>query len=181
MANPKPAIITQTLRGDRRAQAALYREFAPYGLAVIRRFGIARQSEADLLQEIFIEVFAKLHRFDPERGEFTTWLRSITVYRIIDHQRRSGNFDTLALDTIAEPAATDLTEYTPAYLLRMIGALPAGYRTVFNLFAVEGFSHERIGKLLGISAEGSRSQYFRARKALQGAIRNHQKKIADAS
>lgn len=64
--------ITLCLRHDRRAQARLYEAFAPYSLAVIRRFGIPSAREADLLQEIFIEVFAKLNRFDAEKGSFKT-------------------------------------------------------------------------------------------------------------
>lgn len=168
-------IIKQCLRRDKRAQAKLYGDFAPYSLAVMRRFGIPSAREADLLQEIFIEVFAKLVRFDPEKGSFKTWLRQITVFRIIDLQRREHRlrFESLDTDEARELAAPEvLPKLPPAYLLRVIANLPTGYRTVFNLFAVEGHSHDKIGQLLGISAAGSRSQYHRARKLLQIALAN---------
>jgi len=178
---PLQKIITKSLKRDRRAQGELYRRFAPYALAVIRRYGVAARSEADLLQEIFIEVFAKLDRFDAAKGAFNTWLRALTVFRIIDHQRKTHRYDTVTLDAVPEPAADDLMNFPPDYLLSLIANLPPGYRTVFNLFAIEGYSHQQISEMLGITAAGSRSQYHRARGLLQRAVIQHKKKVADAS
>lgn len=177
-----PETISACLKKDRRAQARLYQEFAPYSLAVVRRFGVPSAREADLLQEIFIEVFAKLPRFDANKGSFKTWVRQITVFRIIDLQRREKRFrfeslDNLQARELASPET--LSQLPPAYLLRLIADLPTGYRTVFNLFAVEGFQHDKIAKLLGISPAGSRSQYHRARKLLQCALKNNLTATAD--
>lgn len=173
--------ISDCLRGNRRAQGRLYGEFAPYSLAVIRRFGVHSGQEKDLLQEIFIEVFAKLSRFNPDKGAFKTWLRQITVFRIIDFQRRREHLKFLSLDApeFHEPVAeVPLNQLPPEYLSRRIAELPSGYRTVFNLFAVEGLSHQRIAKLLGVSTVTSRSQYHRARLLLQvSCLAYAQKKI----
>lgn len=170
-------LIARCLRQDRRAQAKLYGDFAPYSLAVIRRFGVPGSREADLLQEIFIEVFAQLDRFDEQKGSFKTWLRRITVFRIIDLQRREKRIRFESLDApdarqiVAEN--DDLNKLTPVYLLKLIADLPPGYRTVFNLFAVEGYRHDEIAKMLGISTAGSRSNYHRARKLLQDALKKN--------
>lgn len=177
-----PEIISACLKQDRRAQARLYREFAPYSLAVVRRFGVPSAREADLLQEIFIEVFAQLGRFDASKGSFKTWLRQITVFRIIDLQRREKRlgFESLDSPEASELASPEtLSQLPPAYLRQIIADLPTGYRTVFNLFAIEGFQHDKIGELLGISAAGSRSQYHRARKLLQTALKKNLTATAD--
>lgn len=167
--------IQQCLKGNRLAQARLYEAFAPYSLAIIRRYGIEGGKERDLVQEIFIEIFTKLDRYDHQRGSFKTWLRKITIFRIIDFQRKNAKLpftsiestEGLDIPTNDEP----LQHFPPSYLLSAIAQLPAGYRTVFNLYAVEGLSHEKIGQLLSISAAGSRSQYHRARKLLQKTLK----------
>ena len=174
-------IVSACLQGDRRAQGQLYGAFAPYSLAVIRRFGVNASREKDLLQEIFIEVFAKLGRFDEKKGTFKTWLRQLTVFRIVDFQRKGEHLKFLSLDApeFHEPAAeVSFEQLSPNYLRRRIAELPSGYRTVFNLFAIEGLSHQRIADLLGVNPATSRSQYHRARQLLQVSCRAYaQKKI----
>lgn len=169
--------ISRALNGDPLAQGRLYEAFAPYSLAIIRRYGVSGGAEADLLQEIFIEVFGKLERYDAQRGSFKTWLRQITVFRIIDWQRKVAKVHFTSIEgTEGLDIADDhepLQHLPPSYLLSAIAQLPAGYRTVFNLYAVEGFDHDRIAKLLNISTAGSRSQYHRARKQLQKVLKKN--------
>ena len=161
--------------GQRRAQSELYTRFAPYALGVMRRFGIAAEDDRELLQDIFVEVFRNIARFDPRKGTFTTWLRNITVQRTIDHQRRGRKLNFITLDSVPEPshAETDLREVAPDYLRQLIAELPSGYRAVFTLFAVYDYDHATIARLLGISKSSSRSQYARARRALQQALAHH--------
>ncbi|MEM6876916.1 MAG: RNA polymerase sigma factor [Bacteroidota bacterium] len=170
-------LIEKCLAGDRRAHGQLYEAFAPYSLAVIRRYGIGGGREADLLQEIFIEVFRDLNRYNFQKASFKTWLRQITVFRIIDHQRKGAQLYFKSIEGSAGFDVADdsepLQHLPPSYLLEAIAQLPPGYRTVFNLYAVEGFSHDRIAKLLDISAAGSRSQYHRARKLLQKMLKKN--------
>jgi len=178
-------LIKACIVKKRRAQGRLYGEFAPFVLAVIRRYGIPNWEEGDILQVVFVEVFDRLGQYDATKGKFTTWLRSITVFRIIDAQRKKSRlqFTTLEIVPDAVTEETDLRKEIPEYLLRMIGDLPEGYRMVFNLFAVDGYSHLEIADLLGISPEGARSQYYRARQALQRMLKSEaiKKKLANVS
>lgn len=172
-------LIRAVRSGDRRAQGELYERFAPYSLAVLRRYGVADGARADVLQEIFMEVFTKLDRYDPRKGAFTTWLRQITVFRCVDHQRRRQRlaFEPVEDDQLADRATEDhLTRLETSELLALIDRLPVGYRTIFNLHAVEGYRHKEIGNLLNISEGTSRSQYHRARKYLRDAL-SHSPKI----
>lgn len=176
---PEAEFFTLVLTGDRRAQARLYERFAPYSLAVINRYGVPETMVADLLQTIFIEVFSNLEGYDPEKGKFTTWFRQITVFRIIDFQRKREHLKFLSLDAVEvyEPVAeVPFERLPPDYLSRRIAELPSGYRTVFNLFAVEGLPHTKIAELLGISPATSRSQYYRARKLLQASCYDYARK-----
>lgn len=162
---------------ERRAQSAVYSRFAPYALGVMRRFGVAAEDDRELLQDIFVEVFRNIARYDARKGPFTTWLRNITVQRTIDHQRRGRKLSFIALDSVQEPVVeeTDLREVAPEYLRRLIADLPSGYRAVFTLYAVYDYDHASIAQLLGISQSSSRSQYTRARRALQQSLTHQQK------
>ncbi|MEL7159249.1 MAG: sigma-70 family RNA polymerase sigma factor, partial [Bacteroidota bacterium] len=142
------------------------------------RYGVPEQSVADVLQQIFLEVFARIGQYDPDKGKFTTWLRQITVFRCLDHQRRHRRLVFQPLrETTAVDYATDLSvsQTNTEELLAHIRALPSGYRTIFNLYAVEGYRHQEIALLLGISPETSRSQYHRARQQLQKAVKKNVK------
>lgn len=180
-----PKLIKACLRKNRRAQGQLYGEFAPYALAVIRRYGIPQWEEGDVLQVVFVEAFARLGQYDASKGKFSTWLRSITIFRVIDAQRKKSRLQFTTLEVIPDAVAgeADLRTEMPEYLLMMISNLPEGYRMVFNLFAVDGYSHLEIADLLGISPEGSRSQYYRARQALQRMLKSEavKKKLANVS
>ena len=166
-------LIRAARSSDRRAQGELYARYAPYSLAILRRYGVADGSRADVLQEIFVEVFTKLDRYDAKKGAFTTWLRQITVFRCIDHQRRRAKlrYEPVTDYQLADRATENhLARLEAADLLALIAELPLGYRTVFNLYAVEGYRHQEISSLLNITEATSRSQYHRARERLREAL-----------
>ncbi|MEO0733590.1 MAG: sigma-70 family RNA polymerase sigma factor [Bacteroidota bacterium] len=174
--HPKSAndLIERVLAGNRRAQARLYERFAPYSLAIIGRYGIPQKAEADVLQEIFLEVFTKLDRYNARKGKFTTWLRQITVFRCLDYQRRHQRliFRPVPETDFADYATeASISQANTEELLDLIKSLPTGYRTIFNLYAVEGYRHQEIALLLGISEQTSRSQYHRARQKLREALK----------
>mgnify|MGYP001801682792 CR=1 FL=1 len=123
----------------------------------------------DVMQEIYIEIFSSLSKFDPTKGEIKYWVKSIAIHKILNYQRKKG------LEWVDKEILPEYESYMPSvsekydaeYLLKLISFLPDGYRTVFNLSVVDGYSHKEIGQLLGISESSSRSQLSRAKKLLQ--------------
>lgn len=174
-------LLNDCLAGNRLAQRTLYERFLPYALTVARRFGVASRYQADVMQEIFSEVFVKLPKFDPTRGSFTTWLRAIAVRRTIDFLRKREKFrltELVALVPDRGPAVPlSLDDVPTDELLLAMNALPGGCRMVFNLYAVDGCKHQEIAEMLGISASASRAQYARARERLRNHLSISKKKI----
>jgi RNA polymerase sigma-70 factor (ECF subfamily) len=123
----------------------------------------------DVLQEAFIKIFRNLHQFKFE-GELGGWIRRIMVNTALNYLKKNSRYQTdlSFTDTTLHPVSDDNPEVTlqAKDLAELIRQLPAGYQTVFNLHAVEGFSHVEIGKMLGINEGTSRSQYARARALL---------------
>ncbi|MBC6993596.1 RNA polymerase sigma factor [Neolewinella lacunae] len=174
-------LIAQCLAGQRLAQRQLYEQHLPYALTVTRRFGVASRSTADVVQEIFTEVFSHLAHFDAAKGSFLTWLRTIAVRKTIDFLRKRENLNFTELVAILpERAPTEelqLDHIPTDELLLAMNNLPAGFRTIFNLYAVDGYKHTEIAEMLGISASASRSQYARARERLQKHLQATKKKM----
>ncbi len=172
--------IADCLSGNRLAQRGLYERFLPYALTVTRRFGVAERDRADVVQELFSEVFAKLDRFDPGKGMFSTWFRTIAVRKTVDYMRKREKLRLTELVAVVPERSTAspliLDELPTDRLFVALEALPPGFRTVFNLHAVDGYKHQEIGQMLGISASASRSQYARARERLRNHLNETSKK-----
>ena len=161
-------LVTACLKGNRESQKHLYERFAPRMLGVCYRYAHTREEAEDFLQEAFITVFRKLHQYRNE-GSLEGW-----IYRITVHTSLNCIKARYPIDESLDP--TELTQLkTPTVLqdghgekdlLTLVRSLPDGYRTVFNLYAIEGYSHDEIGQLLGIKPATSRSQYTRARELL---------------
>ena len=165
-------LIRQCTKGDRIAQKQLYDRFASRMLGVCLRYAQDYQAAEDILQEGFIKAFRHIERFRFE-GSFEGWLRRIMVNTAIEAHRRKNNmypildveqqevefYDEDALDKLA---AEDL--------MAMINTLSLGYKTVFSLYAIEGFSHKEIAEQLNISEGTSKSQLARARYILMEMV-----------
>ena len=125
----------------------------------------------DLLQESFIKAFNKLDTFN-NNGALGGWLRKIAVNTALEHYRKNKNktvvLDLNQVDSLIPDNAIESLELED--LLKKIQSLPTGFRTVFNLYAVEGYSHREIGEMLSISEGTSKSQYSRARVLLRDMI-----------
>ena len=167
-------VIKSCIAGRRASQELLYQYFAPRMFGICLRYGHDYPTAEDLLQEGFIKVFNKLDRYRYE-GSFEGWMKRIFINTAIEHYRKSSNRKFFV--EIGE--ATDLTLKSVAVdnlatqdLLKVVQKLPDGYRTVFNLYAIEGFNHKEIGKMLGISEGTSKSQLARARATLQKNIKS---------
>ncbi|MFK7932325.1 MAG: RNA polymerase sigma factor [Saprospiraceae bacterium] len=160
------------IQGDAQRQKALYDTFSPTMFAICLRYANDYHHAEDILQEGFIKVFKRLNRFRYE-GSFEGWLKKIFVHTAIEHYRKSLKFsgleevNTLDKHTDAPLAQTDLQA---ADLIQLVQQLAPGYRTVFNLYAIEGYSHKEISSMLKISVGTSKSQLARARTTLQRRV-----------
>lgn len=165
-----PTLVKKCMEGDPKAQRALFDKFAPKMLAVCRRYSNNIEQAEDVLQEGFVKVFTKLSYFSGE-GSLEGWIRRIMVNTSLDEIRRNAKFKAnIEMDQVdykIEKSASILEGLMEEDLLKIINEMPPGYRVVFNMFAIEGFSHKEIAQELDISENTSKSQYSRARTYLQ--------------
>ena len=162
-------LVKDCLKGETAAQKQLYEHFASTMLGVCYRYTKSMIDAEDVLQEGFIMVFRNLHQFSFS-GEFGGWVRRIMVNTAINYLKKNSRYQTelLFTETVLHPVSDDDPEVvlSTKELAELIRQLPPGYQAIFNLHAVEGYSHVEIGKILGIKEGTSRSQYARARALL---------------
>ena len=168
-------LIELCRRGVQSAQKALYDTLAPKMFPVCIRYMGDRTAAEDVLQDGFVTLFSKLDSYTGT-GSFEGWARRIFVntalmsLRKSDVLKESDDIDTAW--SVKSGGTSALEDLGYKELLKMIGELPAGFRTVFNMYAIEGYSHKEIAEALGITENTSRSQLQRARMALQEKIKN---------
>lgn len=162
-------LIKGCIREDAQCQQALFKRYAGKMMAVCQRYARHRLEAEDMLQEAFVKVFDNIDKF-AFKGSFEGWIRRIVVNTALKHnQRKYLTNEQIAMEKIPD-RPTDPSAYArlgEQELLRMIARLPEGYRIVFNLYAIEGYSHREIAELLNIQESTSRSQLVKARKMLQ--------------
>ncbi len=170
-------LIAGCCKGYGPAQKELYRLYAPKMFGVVLRYSNDQHTAEDLLQEGFIKVYQNIGTFRNE-GSFEGWIRRIFINVSLEHFRRStrlypisdihdGGIEVVENSVIEKLCADDL--------LALLQKLSPGYRMVFNLYAIEGFSHKEIGKMLNISEGTSKSQLARGRSILQKMVRKLEK------
>ena len=173
-------LIAGCKKRDERSQKALYDLLHPQMLGVCLRYARDREEAQDILQEGFIRVFQKIDSFTAT-GSFIGWVKKVMVNTALEHYRRNRSKAEevpLKHESLMVVAGEDVLEDLKARdILSLVQQLPTGYRMVFNLFAIEGYSHEEISKQLNISVNTSYSQYHRARALLQKMLAP-EKKIA---
>jgi RNA polymerase sigma factor (sigma-70 family) len=167
------AILQGCLRNDASAQKELYNRFSPKMLAVCYRFGHSREDAEDMLQEGFIKVFSQIHTFR-NQGAFEGWVRRIIVHTCINNLKKNKKFNE-SVDIIHATTLHVREESVPSIVqakqvVECIRLLPIGYRTVLNLYAIEGYSHKEIADMLDIEESTSRSQYTRAKQMLEDIL-----------
>jgi RNA polymerase sigma-70 factor (ECF subfamily) len=167
------AILQGCLRNNAAAQKKLYETYNAKMLAVCYRYAHNREDAEDMLQEGFIKVFSQIHTFE-NRGVFEGWIRRIIVHTCINILKRNKKFNE-SVDIIHANALQVREDSIPSILqakqvVECIRLLPMGYRTVLNLYAIEGFSHREIGEMLDIEESTSRSQYTRAKAMLEDML-----------
>ncbi|KAF0243273.1 MAG: RNA polymerase sigma-70 factor ECF subfamily [Chitinophagaceae bacterium] len=164
------AILVGCLKNDPTAQRELYNRYSPKMLSVCYRFSQSREDAEDMLQEGFIKIFTQIHTFQ-NKGAFEGWVRRIIVHTCINFLKKNKKFaENVNLDHAGylEVKEETLPSIMQArQVIECIRLLPLGYKTVLNLYALEGYSHKEIGEMLDIEESTSRSQYTRAKTMLE--------------
>lgn len=172
-------LITECKRQDRVAQKMLYDGQAPVMLTVCRRYINDSDMAEELMLTGFVKVFSKIDQFKAE-GSFQGWIRRIMVTTCLEWIRNNQQlYKEVDLDDI-NPAVDFETadkNLEAEDLLKMISELPQGYRAIFNLYAIEGYSHKEIAEQLGISVNTSKSQLSRARVFLQKQLEENERQL----
>lgn len=163
-------LIKDCLNGNPIAQRKLFEKFAPKMMTVCLRYMKGRQEAEDVLQDGFVKVFQKVHLYE-NSGSLEGWIRRIIVNTALDQLRKNSKFGYMDdVDEVGykiENNSYTFENLVAQDLMKMIDQMPNGYKVVFNMFAIEGYSHKEIGEMLGISENTSKSQYLRARDYLK--------------
>ena len=179
-------IISGCLKGNRKDQEILYRRHAAKLYAVCLQYSGNDEEARDILQEGFIKIFENLCHYKHE-GSFEGWIRRIMVNTALERYRSKHNLyrvDDIEMipEPDAEPDNEDYAGLEASDLLEIIRELPPKYRMVFNLFAIEGYSHKEISQMVNISEGTSKSNLARARIILQrrvGSYTGLKKKVSN--
>ena len=166
-------MLAGCLKNNAAAQEALYNRFSPRMLGVCYRFAKNREDAEDMLQEGFIKVFTQMHQYRNE-GALEGWIRRIIVHTCINNLKKNKRFNE-SLDIVHAHGVQVREESVPSIVqakqvVECIRLLPIGYRTVLNLYAIEGYSHKEIADMLDIEESTSRSQYTRAKQMLEDIL-----------
>lgn len=165
-------LIEGCLRQSRADQKMLYKTFYGFAMSICLRYANNRYEASEIMNQGFLKVFTNLHKYDETRP-FKAWVGRIMMNTSIDYYRSNLKVAFMEdIDTVPDIGHEELPDRRLSYndLLAMIQQLPNAYRTVFNLFAIEGYSHEEIAKKLNISAGTSKSNLFKAREKLKSMI-----------
>jgi RNA polymerase sigma factor (sigma-70 family) len=179
-------IVAGCVKGDRRSQEALFKLYYGKMLSVCMRYLSDKDSAMEVLQEGFIKVFDKLEIFD-FKGSLDGWIRRIIANTAIDHIRKSKrspflsdqdrDFKQEAVDEVERKEDLDLLELKAEVAMEAISKLSPAYRTVFNLFVIEDYTHKEIAEMLGINEGTSKSNLAKAKMNLQRILKEKFKTI----
>jgi RNA polymerase sigma factor (sigma-70 family) len=179
MTEREEEIVNGCLKGDPKYQEVLYNTYSKKMYGVCLRYAPSDEAAKDLLQDGFIKVFQNLDRFKGE-GSFEGWVRRIMVNHALEGLRKlSAKAQHVDVEDVHEVLQdnhhVNFNRYDMNYLLSKIQQLAPGYRAVFNLYIIEGYQHNEIAEMLGISENTSKSQLSRARKLLQDSLEDVKK------
>jgi RNA polymerase sigma factor (sigma-70 family) len=169
------SLISQCIKGNQRAQKLLFDSFSPKFFALCLRYMKSTDDAEDVLQEGMVKIFTKLPEYSGN-GSFEGWMRRTIVNTCLDQIRKNQKlkFD-VSIDQTEYKLSMNafiLEKMSANELIEEIKKMPPGYRVVFNMFAIEGYSHQEIAEKLGVKESTSKSQYLRARAYLKERISN---------
>ncbi len=157
--------------GDRHCQRHLFEHFLPMVMGVALRYTASYEDACDVAQETFIKVFEKVGNLRDVES-FPAWLRRTAVHTAIDFLRGRRRFEVLS-EGQEGPVHETVFDSHAHIIAKCLATLPDGYRTILNLYDIEGYSHHEIAQMLNISEGTSRSQLAKARKMMQRLLKQH--------
>jgi RNA polymerase sigma factor (sigma-70 family) len=167
-------IIKLCAKHDRKAQQILYDRYSRLLLGVCLRYATDKAEAEDILQDSFLKIFFNIKEYSGS-GSFIGWLRKVAVNTAITHYHKNLKYryhvdieDYISVETGTTSFEEDF--FTSDELFKVLNELPAGYRMVFNLYAVEGYKHKEIAEMLGIDTNTSKSQYSRAKAVIRDKL-----------
>jgi RNA polymerase sigma factor (sigma-70 family) len=169
-----PQLISGCIKQDRKSQKALYKLFYGFAMGICIRYAGNRDDAAEVMNQGFLKVFTRIDRY-VDSVPFKGWLGRIMINSSIDHYRANLKMAYMEdIDDLQDISDGQSVEKNLNYadLLQMVQQLPHAYRTVFNLFAIEGYSHEEIAEMLGVTTGTSKSNLHKARQKLKMLILN---------
>ena len=170
------AIIKGCQLKDAQCERLLVEKYAAILLTVSRRYARSREEAEDVLQDAFIKVFENIHQYRAERGTLEAWMRSIVIRTALrDYRKKYPNVESLDLlmHSFHTSEVNIIEKLEEEDLLAIIAELPNGYREVFNLYVIDGYSHKEIGQMLHINESSSRSQLARAKIMLRKKLAHY--------
>lgn len=172
-------IIAGCKKGKTDCQKALYERYSSDLMGICLRYAKNQMEAEDILQDAFIKIFTKIDTYRGE-GTFASWLKRITVHTAINaYHKTAAKASEVDIDefngNIEDFTITETDSLTVQLLLRFIEELPDGYRTAFNLYEIDGYSHKEIAEMLGCSPVTVRTQLFKAKEQLKRKIEKHLK------
>lgn len=167
-------ILALCLQGDRQAYKQLFDMYSGRMMALCYRYARDRNEAEDIVQEGFIRVFTKLNLYQGT-GSFESWMKRVMINTALKYREKhivKYSYSELDNVHVFDKAPTIIDELSKEEILKLIQELPNGYRTVFNLYVIEGYSHKDIGEMLNIGESTSRSQLVKARNLLKQKLMN---------
>ncbi len=171
-------LIEECQQGSVKHQEMLYKQFFGFAMGVTLRYTTARDEAMSIVNDSFMKVFATIDRYVFETS-FRGWLRRIVVNTALDYYRRSAKYEanTVQLDEAESPLTVSdagiISQLTAEDILALLAQLPVQYRIVFNLYELEGYSHDEIAGQLGLSVSSSRVYLTRAKEQLGRLVKQH--------
>ena len=176
--------IAGCVRNERESQKIIYSSFYGYAMTICERYALNKDDSVEILNDGFLKIFKELHKYHPSYADsmasFKGWLRQIMVYTSIDHFRKNkkhilnGHADPSLLQIVSHHESA-LDKLTYEEIIKAVQNLSPAYRTVFNLFVIDGLSHDEISKKLGIAEGTSKSNLAKARMHLQKILKEEHK------
>lgn len=167
-------LITGCLKNDRKSQRSLYQHFYSYGMSICLRYSNERDEAVELLNVAFMKIFTNLNKFDITMP-FKPWFRRILINTCINNFNKNKHVHNVELDNVQGHFDQEDILSTISYneIVDLIRKLSPGYRTVFNLYVIEGYKHEEVAKMLGISIGTSKSNLSKAKKHMQMILKDY--------
>jgi len=166
-------IIKGCRKRQRKSQKELYKKFYAYGMSITLRYADSREQAAEVLNDAFMKVFTNIEKYDPDRP-FKPWLRQIIVNTAINqYHKNQKKLQKTDLQSINHKPARNqevLSGMSYDEIIEMVQELTPAYRTVFNLYVIEGFKHKEIADMLDIAVGTSKSNLAKAKKNLQSIV-----------